>query len=134
MNQHDHQDDKSSMKVMIYNDTITKSDHALNLRHACNFIIEVTFSVSDLNDSKECSLTYTLVSLNILTYIMNIIVKIDVIFTQSNVYCLEGFLIYVNEIRDYRQKLHEHYQYITFYTHCVSKHFLETISHCLIVY
>lgn len=136
LNQDCRQGDSSPMEITIHSDLIIEPGRTSELRQACDFILEMPSRVAPVNHGKGLPLSYTLIPLDLLTYMLsgdprNTVVKADVSFSQPSVNCLEGFQVLFNELRDFRQKLRDCYQEITNNNHCVPNQHIETVSHCL---
>jgi len=128
---HDSQSDRSmSFDIAVCSDVISEVGHTTDLKRASDFILELPSRTAAIEGGKGMPLTYTLVPLELLSFMLEVDIRADGAFHQPSFNCLEDFVVFFDELRDSGQKLNDYYQELTRHKHCVPPQFIDTVAGC----
>ena len=131
LNQQNNQSSSSPMEITIYSDVISEPGRTSDLRQACDFILQVRSRAAGINDGKGLPIQYTLMPLELLSYMLNVEIKPDVAFSQPGSTFLEGFPAFFDELDESQQSLDGYHRMVVHKRHCVPRQYIETVSRCL---
>lgn len=119
------------MDLTIYSDVLSEPGYTTELHRATDFILELPSRTTPITGGKGLPLMYTLMPLDLLTFILHVQVKSDVPFNQPGLNCLEAFRVFLDELGDSQQNLNDYYLEITHHKHCVPPEYLDEVIRCL---
>ena len=125
------QNEDISLDVTVYSDLLPYPGPALGLRNGTGYLLELPDQTAACNGGKGMPVHYTLVPLDLLRFTLNVEVKTDAVSISPSPNCLEGFLTFLDELRDTQRKLQDCYSEISEHRHCVPETFMESVMHCL---
>lgn len=120
-----------SLDITIRSDVLAESGHTSDLQQGLDFLMEIPDRTAQIYGGQGVPLTYTLMPLELLTFMLGVEVKADVAFNQPSLNYLEAFLGFFDELRDSQRQLNDYYLEITRHRHCVPAQYIEAVNRCL---
>jgi GTPase SAR1 family protein len=120
-----------SFDIIVCSDVLAEIGHTTDFKRASDFITDLPNKIAAISSGRGVPLTYTLIPLNLLSFILNVDVKADVANSQPSLNCLESFLVFFDELRDAQQKLNDYHLELTRHQHCVPPQYLDIVARCM---
>lgn len=129
--QNEHRGESMSFDITVCSDILSEIGRTTDFKRASDFITDLPNKTAVISGGKGVPLTYTLVPLDWLSFVLGVDVKADVTSIQPSLDCLESFLAFFDELRDAQQKLNDYYLELTRHKHCVPHQYVDVVAHCI---
>lgn len=116
------------LDVRVYSDILNEVGRAADLKLGSDFIIDVPNKLRNISHGNGAHLTYTLVPLELLSYMIGVEVKPDAISRPLSIEILENFLAFFDELHDSQQRLNDYYVELKHQAHCAPPQFVDTVA------
>jgi hypothetical protein len=109
---------------VLANDSLIPTDFP----SAYRFISNIPKYILSANGGKGKPLTYTLLPLGLLTYLLRVEISADIAIKQLSIECLERFVQLFDDIRDAQRKLNDYMSDIKKHTFCIPHEHIKTVA------